>query len=338
MAAGEQAVELMKQHVRRTFRPEVLTDLGGFGGLFALRVDRYRQPVLVAGADGVGTKLKVAFALDLHDTVGIDCVAMSVNDVLVQGAEPLFFLDYLAAGKLEPYQVADIVKGVAEGCARAGCALLGGETAEMPGFYPAGEYDLAGFAVGAVDRERVIDGRNIVPGDAIVGLASSGLHSNGYSLVRRLLLEEARLPLDQHVPEFGRVLGEELLEPTRIYVKPVLALLEEGLPVRGMAHITGGGLTGNIPRVLPEGTAALLRPGAWREPPVFGFIRDTARRLGGGIDEAEMRRTFNMGLGLVLIVPGDAADRAVRRLREMEQEAWIVGEVLGGERKVVYSD
>ncbi len=336
--AGEQAVELMRQHVRRTFRPEVLADLGGFGGLFAFPAERYREPVLVAGADGVGTKLKIAFALDLHDTVGVDCVAMCVNDVLVHGAEPLFFLDYLATSRLSPQQAADIVKGVAEGCAQAGCALLGGETAELPGFYAPGEYDLAGFAVGVVERGRLIDGTGVEVGDAIVGIASSGLHSNGFSLVRRLLLEEAWLPLDHHVPELGRVLGEELLEPTRIYVKPILALLAEGFPVKAMAHITGGGLTGNIPRALPDGTAALLRPGTWPEPPIFSFIRETARRLGGVIPEDEMRRTFNLGLGLILVVPAGAADGVVRRLRELRQEAWIVGEILGGERKVVYAD
>lgn len=337
VSAGELAVELMKQHVRRTFRPEVLTDIGGFGGLFALQAGKYRQPVLVAGADGVGTKLKIAFALDLHDSVGIDCVAMSVNDVLVQGAEPLFFLDYLATSSLEPYQAADIVKGVAEGCAQAGCALLGGETAEMPGFYPNGEYDLAGFAVGVVERDKIIDGKGIVPGDAVIGLASSGLHSNGYSLVRRLLLEQAQLPLDRYIPEFGRVLGEELLVPTRIYVKTVLELLNGDEQVKGMAHITGGGLTGNIPRMLPEDAAVVLRPGSWPEPPVFRFIRETAQRLGGTIAEEEMRRTFNLGVGLVMVVPGESADSVVGRLRDLGQEAWIIGEVVGGERQVVYA-
>ncbi len=335
--AGNRAVELMKASVRRTLRPEVLGGIGAFGGCFALDPGRYRQPVLVAGADGVGTKLKIAFALDRHDTVGIDCVAMNVNDVLAQGAEPLFFLDYLAVGRLDPERVAAIVSGVAEGCVRAGCALLGGETAEMPGFYPPGEYDLAGFAVGVVERERLLDGSAVRPGDALVGLASSGLHSNGYSLARRLLLEAAGLRLDQHVAELGRTLGEELLEPTRIYARPVLALLRAGRPVRAMAHITGGGLVENIPRALPPGTAAVLRPGSWPEPPVFDLIRAAARRTGGGIAEAEMRRTFNLGLGMVLVVAPDAADGLVRDLERAGERAWLVGEVVAGERGVIFA-
>lgn len=335
--AGNRAVELMKSSVRRTHRPEVLGDLGGFGGCFALEAGRYRQPVLVSGADGVGTKLRIAFAMDRHDTVGIDCVAMNVNDILVQGAEPLFFLDYLAVGRLDPERVAAVVSGVAEGCVRAGCALLGGETAEMPGFYAPGEYDLAGFAVGVADRERLLDGRGVRPGDAVVGLASSGLHSNGFSLARRLLLDAAGLGLEQRVEDLGRTLGEALLEPTRIYVKPVLSLLRAGRPLRALAHITGGGLVENIPRALPEGTAVRLRPGAWPEPPVFGLIRAAARRTGGGIAEAEMRRTFNLGLGMVAIVAPEAADAVVRDLTAAGEAAFIVGEVVPGERGVFFS-
>lgn len=335
--AGNRAVEMMKASVRRTFRPEVLGDLGGFGGCFALQTGGMSQPVLVAGADGVGTKLRIAFALDRHDTVGIDCVAMNVNDILVQGAEPLFFLDYLAVGKLDPQQVAAVVSGVAEGCARAGCALLGGETAEMPGFYPEGEYDLAGFAVGVVDRARVLDGREVRVGDAVVGLASSGLHSNGFSLARRLLLDAAGLGLEQFVDGLGRSVGEALLEPTRIYVKPVLGLLRAGRPVRAMAHITGGGLTENIPRVLPAGTSVLLRTGSWAEPPVYGLIRDAARRTGGGIAEEEMRRTFNVGLGMVLIVAPEAADAVLGDLAAAGETAAIVGEVVAGERQVLFT-
>lgn len=338
--AGNRAVDLMKERVRRTHRPEVLAGLGGFGGLFALGAGRYRQPVLVAGADGVGSKLRVAFALDRHDTIGIDCVAMNVNDILVQGAEPLFFLDYLAVGRLDPERVAEVVGGVAEGCVRAGCALLGGETAEMPDFYAPGEYDLAGFAVGVVEKDELLDGSGIVPGDALIGLASSGLHSNGFTLVRRLLLDEAALDLDRVMPEFGRTLGEELLEPTRIYARLLLAAVRGsggsgGL--KGMAHITGGGLVENIPRMLPAGAAALLRPGAWSEPPVFDLIRRTALRCGGGIDETEMRRTFNLGLGMVLAAGAGVADRLVERLRAEGEQAFIVGEVISGNREVCFT-
>jgi len=324
IAAGDQAVELMKEKVRATHGPEVLAPLGGFGGLFALDTDQYPDPVLVSGADGVGTKLKIAFMLDRHDTVGIDAVAMCVNDVLTQGARPLFFLDYLAVGRLCPEVAATVVGGVAEGCRQAGCALIGGETAEMPGFYAPGEYDLAGFAVGVVSRKRLIDGRTLKPGDALIGLASSGLHSNGYSLARRICFERAGWDVHTHVPLLGRTLGEELLTPTRIYVRPLLPLLEAGL-VRGMAHITGGGLTGNVPRMLPEGCGAWLDPQTWEEPRVFGLLREA-----GSVAEAEMRRTFNLGIGLVLGVARERAVEAVDLLGKGGEDARVIGRVEEG--------
>ena len=321
---GDRLVELIKPHARATLRPEVLAGIGGFGGLFALDLGRWRQPVLVSGTDGVGTKLKIAFLARRHDTVGIDLVAMCVNDVAVVGAEPLFFLDYYATGKLSADEAALVVKGIAEGCRRAGCALIGGETAELPGFYQPGEYDLAGFAVGCVERSRIVDDRSVAPDDLVIGVASSGLHSNGYSLARRALLD--RHPLD-HRPEgfAGRTLADLLLEPTRIYAKDVLALLEQ-VPVKSFAHITGGGLPGNVPRTLPEGTRAVLEERLWPRPPVFDLVAGE-----GKVSRDEMFRTFNMGLGLTLVVaPGDeAAAHAVLRARRLE--AWTVGRVEKGE-------
>ncbi|MDQ0285917.1 phosphoribosylformylglycinamidine cyclo-ligase [Desulfofundulus luciae] len=330
IAAGNRAVELIRDSVRSTFRPEVLTEIGGFGGLFALDTSRYRQPVLVSGTDGVGTKLKIAMLMDRHDTIGIDAVAMCVNDILVQGAEPLFFLDYLAVGKLVPERVAAIVSGVAAGCRQAGCALIGGETAEMPGFYGPGEYDLAGFVVGVVERERIIDGSTIRPGDRLVGLPSSGLHSNGYSLARRVLLEVAGYGVDTYQEDLGRTVGEEMLEPTRIYVRTVLPLLEQ-FDIRGMAHITGGGLTENIPRILPPGTAAVLERRSWPVPPVFSLIQSIGR-----VAEEEMFRTFNMGLGLVMVVPGEQTDALLTHLSQLGEKAYLVGEIAGGGREVKY--
>ncbi|OIQ08930.1 Phosphoribosylformylglycinamidine cyclo-ligase [Moorella thermoacetica] len=330
IAAGNRAVELMKEHVRRTFRPGVLGDLGGFGGLFALEAGRYRQPVLVAGTDGVGTKLKIAFSLDRHDTIGIDAVAMCVNDILVQGAEPLFFLDYLAVGKMVPERVARIVAGVAEGCRRAGCALIGGETAEMPGFYREDEYDLAGFAVGVVEREELLDGSRIRPGQVVLGLASSGLHSNGFSLVRRVLLVEAGYTLERKLPELGRTLGEELLEPTRIYVASILPLLKEGL-IKGLAHITGGGLIENPPRILPPGCSLRLDRRSWPVPPAFRLIQATGR-----VPEEEMYRTFNMGLGMLVVVEESDAGRVKSRLEAAGEKVFVVGEVIPGRREVEF--
>lgn len=328
--AGAEAVELMKQHVKRTFRPEVLTDLGGFGGLFALNTGKYKNPVLVSGTDGVGTKLMVAFKTDKHDTIGIDAVAMCANDILVQGAEPLFFLDYLAVGKLVPAKVADIVKGVAEGCKQAGCALIGGETAEMPGFYGPGEYDIAGFVVGIVDRDKVIDGSTIVPGDAVIGLPSSGLHSNGYSLARKVLLEVSGYGVDTYVEALGRTVGEEMLEPTRIYARQILPLLEK-YAIKGMAHITGGGLTENIPRILPAGTKVVLNPGAWPEKEVFRLIREIGR-----VSVDEMNRTFNMGIGMVIIAPADQAESILKDLSDMGEKAYLIGKVEEGNPEVEF--
>lgn len=330
IAAGNRAVELMKEHVRRTFRPGVLGDLGGFGGLFALEPGCYRQPVLVAGTDGVGTKLKVAFLMDRHDTVGIDAVAMCVNDILVQGAEPIFFLDYLAVGRMVPERVARIVAGVAEGCRRAGCALIGGETAEMPGFYPEDEYDLAGFAVGVVEREALLDGSRIRPGQVVLGLASSGLHSNGFSLARRVLLVEAGYTLERKLPDLGRTLGEELLEPTRIYVTGILPLLKEGL-IKGLAHITGGGLIENPPRILPEGCNLRLERDSWPVPPVFRLIQDAGR-----VAVSEMYRTFNMGLGMLAVVEKTDAGRVKSRLEAAGEKVFVVGEVVPGRREVEF--
>lgn len=326
--AGDRAVVLMKEAVKSTFRPGVLADIGGFGGLFALDAARWREPVLVSGTDGVGTKLRVAMLMDKHDTVGIDAVAMCVNDVLVQGAEPLFFLDYLAVGKLVPEKVADIVAGVAEGCRQAGCALIGGETAEMPGFYKEDEYDIAGFAVGVAEKSKLIDGSGICPGDVMLGIPSSGLHSNGYSLVRKTFFEKAGFKVDTYIDELGRTLGAELLEPTKIYVRQVLPCMEM---IKGMAHITGGGLTENIPRVLPEGTAAVIEKKAWIVPPVFKLLQKTGR-----IDEDEMLRTFNMGIGLVLIAGKNNADSLAAALGAAGAKPLIVGEVVDSAEKRVF--
>lgn len=328
---GAEAVARIARHVARTRRPGVLGGVGGFGGLFQLDTKQWPEPVLVAGADGVGTKLRIAFELGKYDTIGQDCVAMCVNDVVVQGAEPLFFLDYIACGQLRPDVVESIVQGVADGCRLAGCALLGGETAEMPGHYPPGEFDIAGFAVGVVNRPDLIDGSRIRPGDAVVGLASSGVHSNGFSLVRRVL-ERAGRTLADRPPELGgRTLGEVLLAPTRIYVRTVLALRERGFDLKGMAHITGGGLTDNIPRCLPQGTAVVLDTGRWARQPVFDLLQEW-----GNIGEAEMRRTFNCGLGMVLVVPGEQAEAVAAAAAELGERAAVVGQVVTGRREVLY--
>lgn len=331
IAAGNEAVERMKRHVKRTVRPEVLGGLGGFGGLFALDREKYQEPVLVSGTDGVGTKLKVAFAADQHDTIGIDCVAMCVNDIVVQGAEPLFFLDYLAIGHLDPVKAEQIVSGVAEGCVQAGCALIGGETAEMPGMYQEGEYDIAGFAVGIVERSKMIDGSSIQEGDAIIGLASSGVHSNGFSLVRKLLLDSGKYSVGDKLPQLGGLtLGEALLAPTRIYVKPVLALLE-AVPVRGMAHITGGGFIENIPRMLPEHVNARIRLGSWPIPPIFQLLRQE-----GALTQDDCYRTFNMGIGYVIVVPADAKEAAMRTLESAGETPYDIGVITAGEGAVTF--
>jgi phosphoribosylformylglycinamidine cyclo-ligase len=315
--AGDALVERIKPLARRTMRPEVLAGIGGFGALCAIP-KKYREPILVSGTDGVGTKLKLAFALDKHDTVGIDLVAMSVNDVLVQGAEPLFFLDYFACGKLNVDVAASVVAGIARGCEMAGCALIGGETAEMPGMYPEGEYDLAGFAVGVVERSAILDGKSIAAGDAIIGLASSGPHSNGYSMVRRILELSGA---DMRAPFAGRTLGECLIEPTRIYVKSVLAL-RETVAIKGLAHITGGGLTENIPRILPDPTMAVLQRDAWTWPEVFAWIQKT-----GKVADGEMHRTFNCGIGMVVVVAEKDVDRALDSLRAGGESAYRIGSI-----------
>ncbi len=330
--AGQAAVERIKGLARSTFRPEVMKDLGGFGGLFALDLKEVKDPVLVSGCDGVGTKLKVAFAVERHDTVGIDCVAMCVNDILAQGAEPLFFLDYLAVGKLVPEQVEEIVTGVAEGCRQAGCALLGGETAEMPGFYDPGEYDLAGFAVGIVSRSGIIDGSAISDGDVVIGLASNGLHSNGYSLARKVLLEEASLLLTDFQPGLGATLAEEMLKPTCIYVKPVLKALER-FSVRGMAHITGGGLPGNLLRIMPPGLQFEIYPDTWLEPPVFDLISEL-----GAVRRKEMFKTFNMGIGYCLVVPKDESDSLIAHFSDHQITAYKIGIVKPGPGQVFIKD
>jgi len=333
--AGDEFVDRIKPLVRSTFRPEVLTDLGGFGGLFGLQVGKYKEPVLVTGTDGVGTKLKIAFMMDKHDTVGIDLVAMCVNDIAVSGAEPLFFLDYFATGKLSVSKAQEVVAGIADGCRQAGCALIGGETAEMPSFYPDGEYDLAGFAVGAVDRWNMIDGRHIVPGDVLVGLASSGLHSNGYSLARRVLFEQAKLTVASRLSELDGSIGEVLLTPTRIYAKQILALVEQ-FPIKGIAHITGGGITENLPRVFPKALRARITRSAWSVPPIF----EVMSRL-GQVDREEMYRVFNMGIGLILVVPPDSVSGVLARAAALGDRGWQIGEIVsstGEEPEVEYVD
>jgi phosphoribosylformylglycinamidine cyclo-ligase len=332
IAAGNEAVERMKKHVARTFRPEVLTGLGGFGALFGLDLRKYEEPVLVSGTDGVGTKLMLAFAMDKHDTIGIDAVAMCVNDIVVQGAEPLFFLDYLACGKVVPERIEAIVKGIADGCAESGCALIGGETAEMPGMYGEDEYDIAGFAVGIVDRKRIIDGSGIRPGDAVIGLASSGVHSNGFSLVRKVLLKDCGYSLHDTLPELGGArLGDVLLEPTRLYVKPVLKLIER-VEVKGLANITGGGFIENIPRALPEGVNVEIAYGSWPVLPIFKLLQER-----GKISNRDMFTTFNMGIGMVAVVPADQTDEAVRTLAEQGVEAYRIGTVTPGSRVVTFT-
>ena len=328
VTAGYRAVELMKAHVARTMTKGALGCLGGFGGLFELDLSDMPHPVLCAGTDGVGTKLKIAFLLDKHDTVGIDCVAMCVNDIICCGAKPLLFLDYIACGKNVPEKIAAIVAGVAEGCVQAGCVLNGGETAEMPGFYAADEYDLAGFAVGAVDRARILDHSSVAPGDAIIGIASSGVHSNGFSLVRRVFDVERPGVLQQRYDDLGMTLGEALLAPTRIYVKPVLAVMK-ALAVKSVAHITGGGFYENIPRSLPEGRRAIICKRVVDRHPLFELIQKA-----GDIPERDMYNTFNMGVGMTLIVGKDDAQRAVSILTENGEDAKVIGYIDDGERGV----
>ena len=327
--AGYKAVELMKSHIARTLTSGVVSDIGGFGGLFALDVRDMAQPVLVSGTDGVGTKLKLAFLLDKHDTVGIDCVAMCVNDVLCCGAKPLFFLDYIACGKNVPTRIEAIVKGVSEGCVQSGAALIGGETAEMPGFYPEDEYDLAGFCVGVVDREKILDNKTMRPGDVVLALPSSGVHSNGFSLVRKVF-RVGEADIVSPVPELGgRGVGETLLTPTKIYVRPMLALFEK-VAVKDVSHMTGGGFYENIPRSIPDGLCAKIEKAAVKTPPIFELIQKA-----GGIPERDMFNTFNMGVGMSVVVSKEDADAALDILRAQGEDAYVLGEITGGADKVV---
>ena len=328
--AGYRSVELMKKHIARTLRPEVLGGIGGFAGAFDLgNIRQMEEPVLVSGTDGVGTKIKLAFLLDRHDTVGIDCVAMCVNDIVCGGGEPLFFLDYIACGKNVPEKIAQIVSGVAEGCVQAGAALIGGETAEHPGLMPEDEYDLAGFAVGVVDRKDMITGEKIKAGDVLIGIASSGVHSNGFSLVRKVFSMDVKT-LETYHEALGGTLGEVLLTPTRIYVKALKDLKRTGVTIKGCSHITGGGFYENIPRMLPDGVQALIRKDSYDIPPIFSMLAKE-----GGIEEKMMYNTYNMGLGMILCVSPEQADTALACLRAAGEKAWLVGEVRGGEKGAV---
>ncbi len=326
--AGNRSVQLIKDCVKATYRPEVLGDLGGFGGLFALQASKYKEPVLVSGTDGVGTKLRLAFMLDKHDTIGQDAVAMCVNDILVQGAEPLFFLDYLAVGKLDPEQVADVVKGVASACRESGCALIGGETAEMNGFYPEGEYDIAGFAVGVAEKSKLITSENVKEGDILLGLPSSGVHSNGYSLVRKIVFEHKGFKGNEYIEELGKTIGEELLTPTRLYPQSCLPLLRE-FDLHGLVHITGGGFYDNIPRALPEAFAVEINAETWQVPAIFKLLQQW-----GNVDWHEMYRTFNMGIGMVLIASVDEAEKIEAFLAARGETVYEIGRVVKGNHDV----
>jgi len=320
-------VETIKEIARQTPRSRVLGEIGGFGGLFSLDTAHLERPVLVSSTDGVGTKLKIAFMMDRHHTIGIDLVAMCINDIIVQGAKPLFFLDYLSMGKLNTETAADIVRGIGDGCRQAGCALIGGETAEMPGLYKKNEYDLAGFTVGIVDNNSIVDGSEIAVGHRVIGIASSGLHSNGYSLVRKICFDLLKLKIDAHISDLGRTIGEELLTPTRIYTDTVPSLIRD-FPVHGLAHITGGGLPDNILRILPRACGVVIRMGSWDVPPVFQFLQEA-----GNIEEQEMMRTFNNGIGMIAVVPKSAAREILERLSVMQEKAYIIGEIVEHKEK-----
>jgi phosphoribosylformylglycinamidine cyclo-ligase len=321
IAKANKLVDTIGKIAKQTFRSGVIGDIGGFGGLFSLNLANLDRPVLVSSTDGVGTKLKIAFMLDKHDTVGIDLVAMCVNDIIVQGAKPLFFLDYLSMGNIDNQRAANIIKGIADGCKQSQCALLGGETAEMPGFYKNNEYDLAGFAVGVVDNSKIIDGTEIRVGHKLIGIASSGLHSNGYSLVRKICFEVLKLKLDQQIPELGKTIAEELLTPTKIYAATINGLLKD-LPIHGIAHITGGGISENLVRIVPQACSILIRDESWDIPPIFSFLQQA-----GNISEKEMMRTFNMGLGMIFVVPDYAALDVLQRIEAMNERAFVIGEI-----------
>ena len=323
-------VNIVKKIAQQTRRPGVMGEIGGFGGLFALNVEHSDNPVLVSSTDGVGTKLKIAFMMDKHDTVGIDLVAMCVNDIVVQGAEPLFFLDYLSMGKLDTQIATDVITGIGAGCRQAKCALIGGETAEMPDFYKKNEYDLAGFVVGSVDNRKIIDGSEISVGNRLIGISSSGLHSNGYSLVRKVCFEILKLKIDAFVPELGKTIGEELLTPTKIYAQTVRSVMMD-LPVSGLAHITGGGIVDNILRIIPDGCNIMLRKQSWEVPPIFSYLQEA-----GNISDQEMMRTFNNGIGMIAVVPEDATAEILERLTAMGEKAFDIGEIM--ERKEAGGD
>jgi len=314
-------VDQIKKIAKSTFRSNVLSDIGGFGSMYSLSTGNLKRPVLVSSTDGVGTKLKIAFLTGKHDTIGIDLVAMCVNDIVVQGAKPLFFLDYISMGKLDNTTAMAIISGIADGCKMAKCALIGGETAEMPGMYKENEYDLAGFTVGVVDNDKIIDGSDIRVGNQLIGIASSGLHSNGYSLVRKICFDMLKMDLNEHLPEFGKTLAEELLTPTRIYTETLLSLARD-LPINGLCHITGGGFEDNLVRIIPEACGIVINKNSWETPPVFTFLKEA-----GGIDEFEMKRTFNNGLGMIVIVPEDAAQDVFERINAMNEKAYFIGEI-----------
>ena len=318
---ANQLVDRIKMIAKSTPRSGVMGEIGGFGGLFSLNLANISNPVLVSATDGVGTKLKIAFQMDKHDTIGIDLVAMCVNDIIVQGAKPLFFLDYLAMGALDNAVAEKILVGIAKGCNEAGCALIGGETAEMPGMYQPGEYDLAGFSVGLVDNDKIIDGSYIRPGHKLIGISSSGVHSNGFSLVRKIFFDKCKYTVDTHIPEFGTSLGEELLKPTIIYVHSILSLLRD-LPIHGLVHITGGGIDENIIRVIPASCKALVHKNSWEIPPVFQLLQKE-----GGVSDAEMHKTFNNGIGMILVVPEKSVEEVMDRLGAMEEKAYFIGEI-----------
>ena len=326
--AGNQAVEEIKEVVKSTYRPEVLGDLGGFGGLFALNTQKYKEPVLVSGTDGVGTKLQIAFMTGKHNTIGQDAVAMCVNDILAQGAEPLFFLDYLAVGKLEPNQIKEIVSGVANACRESGCSLIGGETAEMAGFYKTDEYDIAGFCVGIVEKENFLPKKDIAIGDVVLGIPSSGIHSNGFSLVRKICFDHKKMAIDAWIPELESTLGEVLLTPTRLYPKLILPLLEK-FKIKGLIHITGGGFYDNIPRILPEGLGVKITK-SWKIPAIFSLLQEW-----GNVDEREMYRTFNMGIGMMLVLPKEDATKMIAEFKNKGEAIYEIGEVISGDRNVL---
>lgn len=328
VTAGYKGVELMKKAVQATYTNAVISDIGGFGGLYAPQIKGMEEPILVSGTDGVGTKLKLAFLMDKHDTIGEDCVAMCANDVICTGASPMFFLDYMALGKNIPEKVATIVTGVAEGCKKANCSLIGGETAEMPGFYPVDEYDLAGFCVGIVDKKKIIDNKTIEIGDKVIGLKSSGVHSNGFSLVRKVF-DVNKENLDEYVESLGCTVGEALLKPTKIYVKPILKLIEQ-VKVKGISHITGGGFYENMPRMLREGVALKIDKNSYEVPPIFKLIAER-----GNIPERDMYNTFNMGIGMAIIVPENEVEKSLKILKEAGEEAYLIGEVVEGNREVI---